>query len=228
MSALSGLKTLVNPESPIAFLRDLLPLVCQLVDAQENNLVVPSGDAVVDAAVRDGLVREAASIASGAYAKMMADESGRLGPTLMLLRACRLFDYKKVSSMTLEAIKQESHHLLALPIASPANGAGIQRILDEVPTYSRLAREATTRDQENGAESNIAEFWNAVEVDPNVETWYRISRDVLLITPSSAAVERVFSIHTQAFSDGQQNALHDYQLLSTMLKYNKNFPEPSK
>ena len=57
-------------------------------------------NAVVDAAVRDGLVREAASIASGAYAKMMADESGRLGPTLMLLRACRLFDYKKVSSMS--------------------------------------------------------------------------------------------------------------------------------
>ena len=74
-------------------------------------------------------------------------------------------------------------------------------------------------------------FWNSIEQTPSVRIWYRLSREILLIVPSSAPVERVFSILTQGItgtgSSTQQTALHDYQLLSTMLKYNKDWPEPS-
>ena len=46
-----------------------------------------------------------------------------------------------------------------------------------------------------------------------------LSRKVLL-QPSSAAAERVFSLLSNSFKENQQNALEDYISTSVMLQYN--------
>ena len=51
--------------------------------------------------------------------------------------------------------------------------------------------------------------------------WTGAFRKVLLVQPSSAAAERVFSLLKATFSDQQDSALQDYLESSIMLQYNK-------
>ena len=51
--------------------------------------------------------------------------------------------------------------------------------------------------------------------------WSAALRKVLLIQPSSAAAERVFSLLNASFSDQQEHSLQDYIELSLMFQYNK-------
>ena len=52
--------------------------------------------------------------------------------------------------------------------------------------------------------------------------WSALARQVLLVQPSSAAAERVFSLLANSFGDQQNNALQDYVETSIMLQYNKH------
>lgn len=226
VSCMRDLHALSLDSTPLETLHRLMPTVSELVQA-DVGLFVPTGDTIADSIIRDGLMRKAGQVAMLAYDKMALDSgiSGRLASTLNLMRACRIFNYVLVASITIEAIVQESMQLLYLP-AGGVTGV-YELIREEAAEYKRLAMVAVARERANSAEHSISAFWNSVEQTPSVRTWYRLSREILLIVPSSAPVERVFSILTQGISSTQQTALHDYQLLSTMLKYNKGWPEPS-
>ena len=50
--------------------------------------------------------------------------------------------------------------------------------------------------------------------------WSQAVKKVLLVQPSSAAVERVFSLLNSVFGDQQQHALRDYLECTVMLQYN--------
>ena len=50
--------------------------------------------------------------------------------------------------------------------------------------------------------------------------WADAARKVMLVQPSSAAAERVFSLLKSTFNDQQASALQDYLETSTMLQYN--------
>ena len=54
----------------------------------------------------------------------------------------------------------------------------------------------------------------------DLPNWSSAALKVLLVQPSSAAAERVFSLLSDSFSDRQQN-LEDYVEASLMLQYNK-------
>jgi hypothetical protein len=51
--------------------------------------------------------------------------------------------------------------------------------------------------------------------------WCALVKKLLLIQPSSAAAERVFSLLSNAFTSHQDSALQDYLEASVMLRYNK-------
>ena len=65
---------------------------------------------------------------------------------------------------------------------------------------------------------DIIEWWKSHK--HNLPNWAQACRLVLLVQPSSAAAERVFSILTSSFSSQQQTSLEDYIQLSAMLQYN--------
>ncbi len=50
--------------------------------------------------------------------------------------------------------------------------------------------------------------------------WFSSCKSVLLIQPSSAAAERVFSLLANYFNERQTSALEDYIQTSLMLQYN--------
>ena len=52
--------------------------------------------------------------------------------------------------------------------------------------------------------------------------WSSAERKVLVVQPSSAAAERVFSILSISFTDQQEQSLEDYVEASVMLQYNQH------
>ena len=67
------------------------------------------------------------------------------------------------------------------------------------------------------ADISVAEWWKNHEHE--LPSWSRACGLIMLVQPSSAAAERVFSL-LQAFSTQQQSSLEDYVSASVMLQYN--------
>ena len=65
----------------------------------------------------------------------------------------------------------------------------------------------------------VLKWWKNASVD--LPHWSVLARQVLLVQPSSAAAERVFSLLSNSFNEQQLNALEDYIEASIMLQYNK-------
>jgi len=56
-----------------------------------------------------------------------------------------------------------------------------------------------------------------------LRTWYIFACECALITPSSATVERLFSLLTQGFGSDRESSLNDYAATSVAIRYNNNF-----
>ena len=69
------------------------------------------------------------------------------------------------------------------------------------------------------ADANKLEWWKNHASE--VPKWSSGCRAILLLQPSSAAAERVFSLLTNSFKEQQTQALEDYIETSVMVQYNK-------
>jgi hypothetical protein len=138
----------------------------------------------------------------------------RAGRTLRVLRACRLFGYQYIANQPLEALEDELAYLNSIvfclnTIATEGNVYTAE--LAEYKAFATLAH--------NAAEPmSVATFWNQHAI--KLPHWYQASRDIALITPSSATSERVFSLLSQGFDSSQTRALQDYKSTAVMLRYN--------
>ena len=65
---------------------------------------------------------------------------------------------------------------------------------------------------------DILRWWHQNEHD--LPCWAASACKVLLVQPSSAASEQVFSLLKSSFNSQQQNSLQDYIEVSLMLQYN--------
>lgn len=97
----------------------------------------------------------------------------------------------------------------------------IDGLCQELATYLACAEGVSFRGESLAHLAAIAkkvEWWkhNAEKLPQ----WAKAVKLVLLVQPSSAAPERVFSLLRAAFSDQQQGALQDYIETSVMLQYN--------
>ena len=71
----------------------------------------------------------------------------------------------------------------------------------------------------NMADSEVLEWWHRNEM--KLPNWANACKQALLIQPSSAAVERVFSLLQNSFQKQKESAMEDYIESSLMLQYNK-------
>ncbi len=62
------------------------------------------------------------------------------------------------------------------------------------------------------------DWWKKHELE--LPQWSSSCKSVLLIQPSSAAAERVFSLLQSSFKERQTRSLEDYIQTSVMLQYN--------
>ena len=75
-----------------------------------------------------------------------------------------------------------------------------------------------TQDVALESEERQVEWWKVHE--EKLPNWSSAVKKVLLIQPSSAAAERVFSLLSASFHKQQESALFDYLQASVMPQYN--------
>ena len=82
---------------------------------------------------------------------------------------------------------------------------------------SELASYLAKSDSLNSS-MDIVSWWKQYTHD--LPAWSAAAKKVLVVQPSSAAAERVFSILNSTFKEQQENSLQDYIETSAMLSYN--------
>lgn len=99
--------------------------------------------------------------------------------------------------------------LSAFPFLSPQE---LSSLKSELPTYLAKADDI-------GPTVDHLLWWK--QYSTLLPGWASAAKKVLLIQPSSAAAERVFSLLKSTFGEQQDNSLQDYIEASLMLRYNK-------
>ena len=121
-------------------------------------------------------------------------------------KAAQLFVPHKIHSMQPAACDVDQ--LTSIPFSQI-----LHNLKAELSSYLAAASSAT-------ASTDTLEWWEChEEVLPH---WAAAVRAVVLIQPSSAAAERVFSILNSSFGPQQEACLQDYVQSSVMLQYNKH------
>ena len=95
------------------------------------------------------------------------------------------------------------------------NDAIIQGLTAELPRYLAVADGADLQTEEEKLQ-----WWSRNEA--NLPNWSSVVKKVLLVQPSSASAERVFSIMKNFFTNQQDAALEQTVEASVMLCYNQN------
>ena len=128
----------------------------------------------------------------------------------MAFKATRLFC--PVSVQWLRPTDASVESLRALPFLD--SDEIINGLKAELPDYLAAAEDVNVLNEEQKVE-----WWHSRE--ERLPRWATTVRQVLLIQPSSAAAERVFSILKASFNEQQDCALVDFFQASVMAQYNK-------
>ena len=130
-----------------------------------------------------------------------------LRPFVMIFKSCQLFHPAKASDMRLSA--SAVCEMCCIPFLD--SNEVIQQLQSELPTYLTIA-EGTAGD------TDVPQWWARHAREEN--HWASACSKILLLQPSSATSERVFSLLQSLFSDRKESALEDYIETSLMLQYN--------
>lgn len=87
----------------------------------------------------------------------------------------------------------------------------IQPLQGELAAYQALTDDVA-------AEINVLEWWS--QHSKEIPSWASACNQILLLQPSSAASERVFSLLQNSSNNRQERALEDYIKTSLILQYN--------
>lgn len=130
-----------------------------------------------------------------------------LRDALAVFKAARLFSPHKLKVMQ--------------PVATSVDSLALFQFLNQDEILTGLKEELPAyiaKCSDVSPEISAVEWWKIN--CHGLPTWSNAAKQVLLLQPSSAAAERVFSLLTASFSEQQQHSLNDYVETSIMLQYN--------
>ncbi len=126
---------------------------------------------------------------------------------LSYFKAMRYFSPAKVSEIKPTASDIDA--LSSIPFFS--DPSFIADLKAELPTYIAKAHDVNP-------ETQVLDWWGKNEA--SLPKWSSAAKKAVLVQPSSAACERVFSILNNSFGAQQFNCLEDYIETSLMMQYN--------
>ena len=132
--------------------------------------------------------------------------NGELKDILSAFKAARFF-----SPSQMDEIRPASGDMDSLKSFSFIEDNLVDRLKDELPQYQAAVEDVS---QEVDTIKWCKDHQN------ELPAWAEACKLVLLVQPSFAAAERVFSLLENSFSSNQTSALEDYISLSVMLQYN--------
>jgi hypothetical protein len=166
--------------------------------------------------------------------------------TLNIFRACRLLNFKFIAQTPMQSLLQlptlpgdiirgEIIQLYNLPfIARGRNDIYLKPFIEELPKYRNICldyvndhgfEDLAVIDEEEPADKMdmsdaYLDFWkrNVLELP----TFSNLARKMLSCSPSSATVERLFSL-LSCFDDNSSSSLADMAKARTIIRYNHNF-----
>ena len=124
-----------------------------------------------------------------------------LAQAMKFYKAARIFDPNRILDLQHEVVGELSN----IPFISADD---VKSLVEEMPAYMSLHCPA----------EDLGVFWR--QRIARIPTWYRIAFIVALVQPSSACVERIFSLLRNLFNDRQESTLQDYIEGSVRLSYN--------
>ena len=131
-----------------------------------------------------------------------------LQTAMQVFKVARLFSPIKIGEL-----KPAAADLDDLSCVPFLDSALINDLKCELPTYI-----ATVEDVSDSIDP--IRWWKTNQ--DKLPQWASACKRMLLVQPSSAAAERVFSLLQNSFSKGQTSALQDYIQISVMLQYNRS------
>ena len=172
----------------------------------------PSTNAVIkkiasgNESVEKQLIDYAKACAQPAYDYFHCKFDVDLKETLLVFKASRYFD-----PLQLIELQPTCCDIDELRVLKFLNSKTIDGLKSELPVYMSKAADLS---------SNICKltWWKRHAVE--LPCWSNACKSLLLIQPSSAAAERVFSLLNNSFNDQQNSCLEDYIECSIMLQYN--------
>ena len=173
--------------------------------AHYPNLDAIAGRIATNAHEKSDLVQHATRCVQPGIAYYFQQVSTNMKPALEAFKAARLF-----SPFRLNEINPSVASLDTLT-AFPFLGSEIPTLKQELPVYQAAA-------QDVDCSHDPLLFWKNHETQ--LPTWAKAARQVLLVQPSSAASERVFSLLRNSFGERQNASLQDYIETSLMYQYN--------
>ena len=133
---------------------------------------------------------------------------GELKPVISFFKGARLLSPEKMKDTSVNTSTIDEF-ASAFPSLSPHTVNGLKA---EPPSYK-----AAVEDVEPSIDTH--DWWQRHEEE--LPHWCPVFKLVLLVQPSSAAAERVFSLLQNSFTQRQSSSLEDYIETSLMLQYNR-------
>lgn len=160
------------------------------------------------------------------FQKLEMDNRGRIESQMRIFRACRLFNYSFIATTPLEALREEA--VIYFPVILNLKRNLVDQLVqvDNLRDYKDVAQlyenihplDAVTGGPEKA--DCMWSFWR--EHILILPAWFQAAEEIALIMPSSACVERIFSLYDAMFGDNQQGALEDLRECSVMTRFNEN------
>ena len=174
-----------------------------------NVLAVASSSSAGNLSHEQQLIAYAKNCAAPAYDYFREKFDNDLKPIVQAFKTARYFVPSKIHELNPTSLDIDS--LTAFPFLNV--NSIIDGLKSELPAYFTAAEDVSSG-------IDVIEWWKLHEHElPN---WAYAFRLVLLVQPTSAAAERVFSLLSSSFGAQQASSLEDYVELSVMLQYNRN------
>ena len=141
-----------------------------------------------------------------AYIYFHSKFNNDLKPAMDAFKAARYFSPSKLAELTPAA--EDLDVLKSLPFLAPND---LESLKSELHIYSAAVEDISTS-------INPLEWWMSHQ--DKLPNWAFNFQKVVTIQSASAAVESVFSLLSNSFSQNQTSSLEDYVQLSIMLQYN--------
>ena len=159
------------------------------------------------AAAKQQLLAYGISCVKPAFDYFISKFRHELKPTMDAFKAAQLFLPRKVNDLCPDSSSVDN--LKAIPIFQDTNV--LDNLKAELPCYLSSAIDL-------GNDVDPLDWWKRHST--TLPSWSTAAATALLVQPSSAAAERVFSLLKSSFGDQQEAALQDYIETSLMLQFN--------
>lgn len=139
-----------------------------------------------------------------------------LEPMVKIFTACRLFMPSRIAALGADTNDVEAQ-LTCFPFL---DNDAVTTLMASLPAYMAYAA-ATPMVLDADGKAQVEQWWHDARLSPQMADWASAAKKILILQPSSAAAERVFSMLKAIMGEQQQNsALEDYQEAAIMTRYN--------